>query len=291
MSPSHRTFLDYLTDIGVIGIVIVCLGLLLSGVTGYQAEAMETKTRPAQKKLTPRTLLQLNERMILSVEEPSLPIMVNLSPPVQPPPAPPAVQAPRAPSGAVDTLLWSRILVVWKKFYPIYKTGQHPCEQHESLFETARKLSGLPAALIAGVASVESRCQSVSGGWMQIQEVSPTSLKKSMRLLGASSGFSPRSNPLHAVVSGAIILKDLEKELHDRTAALLAYNIGIGAYGTISGSSPKPYQTLRARLPARNRDHLPVALAHALLLSRKWEGATPEPVPGPELMKRLASWL
>ncbi len=290
MPPSHRTFLDYLTDIGVIGIVIVCLGLLLSGVNGYRAEAMETMPRPAQQ-LTDDALLQINGRMILSVEEPSLPIMVNLSPPAQAPPAPQAAQAPRAPRDAVDTLLWSRILVVWKKFYPIYKTGQHPCEPYESLFRTADKLSGLPAALIAGVASVESRCKDASGGWMQIQQVNPASLKKSMRLLGISSGFSPRSNPLHAVVSGAIILKDLEKELHDRTAALLSYNIGIGAYGALSGGDPKPYRILRARLPARNRDHLPVALAHALLLSRKWEGVTPEAVPGDALMKRLASWL
>lgn len=101
---------------------------------------------------------------------------------VEVPVAPVVLQAANeSPKRMMDPVLLGRVLHRWETLRTYYGRHGHPCARHRSLFEEGAALSGLPAALIAGVAAQESgRCGDVPGGWMQITRVDPEPDRKSV---------------------------------------------------------------------------------------------------------------
>jgi len=149
-------------------------------------------------------------------------------------------------------------------------------------------ISGLPAALIAGVAMQESgRCGDVPGGWMQITRVDPAPLHEAARRLGLGwSDFFPRREPRHAVVAGALVLRDLEGRYPERSQAILAYNLGVRGLAERSRRGTD-YGQIRGNLPARTRDYLPAVLAGSLWMEAAWEGVAPGALPEERLVLLL----
>lgn len=197
-------------------------------------------------------------------------------------PAPPVVLqvVSESPKKALDPVLLGRVQVRWAYLRSHYGRNGHPCARHRSLFEEGETLSGLPAALIAGVAAQESgRCGDVPGGWMQITRVDPEPLHEAARLLGLRwAKFEPRRIPRHAVVGGALVLRDLDARYPERHQAILAYNLGVRGLAERSRDG-SDYAHVRKMLPARVRDYLPAVLAGSLWIEAAWKGVVPKALP------------
>jgi hypothetical protein len=197
-------------------------------------------------------------------------------------PVPPAVVrvAVQRVEPPIDPVLLRRVHQRWQELRTHYGRHGHPCTTHRALFEEAAAFSGLPAALIAGVAVQESgRCGDVPGGWMQITRVDPAPLHEAAQLLGLRwSAFFPRKDPRHAVVAGALVLRDLERRYPERCQAILAYNLGVRGLAERSQSG-SAYSQIRKHLPSRTRDYLPAVLAGSLWMEAAWEGMVPAALP------------
>ena len=189
----------------------------------------------------------------------------------------------------VDPILLRRVHARWAYLRSHYSRPGHPCARHRSLFVEAAAMSGLPAALIAGVAAQESgRCGDVPGGWMQITRVDPAPLHEAAALLGLRwVDFAPRRVPRHAVVAGALVLRDLDARYPERYQAILAYNLGSRGLSDHSRSG-SDYAHIRKSLPSRIRDYLPAVLAGSLWMEAAWAGEVPTELPEDRLRALLA---
>jgi hypothetical protein len=198
-----------------------------------------------------------------------------------------AIVVPAAVDGpaGIDGALWSGIRASWRK-------DVSSCAINQEIFQKASELTGVPAALLAGVAMVESRCKTVSGGWMQLLSVGNRTLDKSAATLGISrSALAYQSNPLHAVVTGGVYIRFLEDKEKSRLLGLIGYNMGWGALENITGGQLKNYSWLEPRLPRITRSWLPGLLASALKLEHIWAGVNPPASPGEAEAEALKSLL
>jgi Transglycosylase SLT domain len=218
--------------------------------------------------------LRAEARSVARVEVPVAPVVLR--------------QAVESPKTELDAVLLRRVEARWSYFRTHYGRHGHPCARHRSLFDEAAAMSGLPAALIAGVAAQESgRCGDVPGGWMQITRVDPEPLHEAARRLGLRwADFEPRRLPRHAVVAGALVLRDLDARYPERYEAILAYNLGSRGLAEHSrrGSG---YAQIRNTLPAHIRDYLPAVLAGSLWMEAAWAGPIPAKLPEDRLRALL----
>lgn len=215
-------------------------------------------------------------------EAPLLPTQhVTLAPPPPPPPVSKAKTSHKstvaktqpkptshavipAPAG-VDGALWSAIRSGWRR-------DVSGCSSKREVFTAASELTGVPAALLAGIAVVESGCRSVRGGWMQLLMVGERTLNKSASTLGISrSSLAYQTDPLHAAVTGSVLLQFLENKEKTKLLALAAYNMGYGNLERITGGQTRNYTWLEPRLPKVTRTWLPGVLVSALKISQIWD--------------------
>ncbi|HNC94527.1 MAG TPA: transglycosylase SLT domain-containing protein [Myxococcota bacterium] len=248
----HRKRVEQVSGLGVAGAVLLAFLTLITLFSTLRAEA----------------------RSFARVEVPAAPVVVRV--------------AMERPKSELDAVLLRRVQARWSYLRTHYGRKGHPCARHRSLFEEAAALSGLPAALIAGVAAQESgRCGDVPGGWMQITRVDPEPLHEAARLLGLRwADFEPRRLPRHAVVGGALVLRDLEARYPERYQAILAYNLGVRGLAEHSRAGSH-YAHLRTTLPARVRDYLPAVLAGSLWMEAAWAGPMPAELPEDRLRALL----
>jgi soluble lytic murein transglycosylase-like protein len=111
--------------------------------------------------------------------------------------------------------------------------------QLQRLVRAESKETGVSAALITAVITVESRCdphavsRAGAGGLMQLMPATAA-------IYGVSNRFDPKEN----IHGGARYLRYLLKRFHnDTTLALAAYNAGPGAVDAAHGSLPPIAET------------------------------------------------
>lgn len=244
----YRKIQDGVTGLGAVGALLLSLLILLGVQSGFRAEA----------------------KGIVEV------------------PDAPSLRAVAVDRVALDPVLHQRVSLLWQRFHRYFSRSGHPCAPHRKLFEQAATASGVPAALLAGVAAQESgRCGKVRGGWMQITLVDPASLRQASSALGVPwSRFAPQGDARQSVYAGAFVLKNLELRYPERIHAILAYNLGTGGLKE-RGGSRLSYGKLRERLPYRVRDYLPAVLVGSLWMQSTWEGGVPQDLPEDTLRQIL----
>ncbi|MFH1632007.1 MAG: transglycosylase SLT domain-containing protein [bacterium] len=126
--------------------------------------------------------------------------------------------------------------------YNIEQKGVWPkwaasCAEHREVFEQAEYYTMYPAAFIAGFAMHESAGCKMSAkdwaggrGWMQITHISPS---RHINPIATMLGIEPsevdyRSDPLHNVLVGVMVLDDYERSFMSRPHGIQAYNMGPG---------------------------------------------------------------
>lgn len=264
MSSAQRNSVDHLSDVLVVGVIFTWAIFFVSLLgMGPKAEA-QTDTPP------PREDSFLEPEAVVETPEQALSMAIAQAPPV-------------------EALLWQEVSVQWRQISRDLQGRTPLCGRQSALLKQAAAASDWPAALLGGVAMVESACTSVSGGWMQIGLVSPDVLREAKQQLSTKK-LSMTKYPVHALVTGAMVLQDLEQQLGGREEAILAYHLGVSGMRAQVGRW-QSYATAHNRLSASARTYLTRVLASALYIQAGWEGEVRGPRPGDQARMTLGRWL
>lgn len=229
MSSVQRNSVDHLSDILVVGVIFTWAIFFVSllGI-GPKAEA-QTDTPPIREDsfLEPEAMVETPEQ--------ALSVAIAQAPPV-------------------EALLWQEVSAQWRQISRDLQGKTPQCGRQAPLLQQAAAVSGWPAALVGGVAMVESACAPVAGGWMQIGLVSPDVLREAKQQL-ATKKLSMSKYPVQALVTGAMVLQDLEQQLGEREEAILAYHLGVTGMRAQLGRW-QSYAVAHTRLSASARTYL-----------------------------------